>query len=83
MPFLVRGQNRRAQIRIADTICQPTRERQQAVDRLLDKVDAKVVVGGKNSSNTRQLVERCRSPMLIVWPVTKTTRSGVNPFAGT
>ena len=49
----VRAQNPQAHVRFADTICQPTRERQQAVDRLLDKVDAMVVVGGKNSNNTR------------------------------
>jgi 4-hydroxy-3-methylbut-2-enyl diphosphate reductase len=55
----VRARNPSAKIRFADTICQPTRERQQALDRLLSKVDAMIVVGGKNSNNTRQLVERC------------------------
>jgi 4-hydroxy-3-methylbut-2-enyl diphosphate reductase len=65
----VRAQNPQAQVRFADTICQPTRDRQQAVDRLLDKVDAMVVVGGKNSNNTRQLVERCRAAQLPVWHV--------------
>ena len=38
-----------------DTICGPTRERQEAVEDLLPKVQALVVVGGKNSNNTRQL----------------------------
>jgi len=42
-------------IRLIDTICGPTRERQQAVENLLPKVEALVVVGGKNSNNTRQL----------------------------
>jgi 4-hydroxy-3-methylbut-2-en-1-yl diphosphate reductase len=42
-------------IRFADTICAPTRERQQAVEDLLPKVQALVVVGGKNSNNTREL----------------------------
>jgi 4-hydroxy-3-methylbut-2-enyl diphosphate reductase len=42
-------------IRLIDTICGPTRERQKAVEDLLPKVQALVVVGGKNSNNTRQL----------------------------
>jgi 4-hydroxy-3-methylbut-2-en-1-yl diphosphate reductase len=42
-------------IRFIDTVCGPTRERQQAVEDLLPKVQALVVVGGKNSNNTRQL----------------------------
>jgi 4-hydroxy-3-methylbut-2-enyl diphosphate reductase len=42
-------------IRFIDTICRPTRERQEAVEDLLPKVQALVVVGGKNSNNTRQL----------------------------
>jgi 4-hydroxy-3-methylbut-2-enyl diphosphate reductase len=42
-------------IRLIDTVCGPTRERQQAVEDLLSKVQALVVVGGKNSNNTRQL----------------------------
>ena len=43
------------EIRFIDTICGPTRKRQEAVEDLLPKVQALVVVGGKNSNNTRQL----------------------------
>ena len=39
----------------ADTICRPTKERQEAVANLLDQVDGLVVVGGKHSNNTRHL----------------------------
>jgi 4-hydroxy-3-methylbut-2-enyl diphosphate reductase len=42
-------------IRFIDTICGPTKERQQAVQELLPAVQALIVVGGKNSNNTRQL----------------------------
>ena len=42
-------------IRLIDTICGPTRERQDAVQDLLERVQALVVVGGKNSNNTHQL----------------------------
>jgi 4-hydroxy-3-methylbut-2-enyl diphosphate reductase len=43
------------EIRFVDTICRPTRERQEAVEELLSEVEALVVVGGKNSHNTKQL----------------------------
>jgi 4-hydroxy-3-methylbut-2-enyl diphosphate reductase len=52
--------NPEADIRFIDTICHPTKDHQEAVERLLDVVDAMVVVGGKNSNNTRELVARCR-----------------------
>jgi 4-hydroxy-3-methylbut-2-enyl diphosphate reductase len=52
-------QNPHAEIRFQNTICQPTRERQDAVERLCGQVDAVVVVGGANSNNTRQLVALC------------------------
>ncbi len=49
-----------ADIRFIDTICHPTKDHQEAVEKLLGFVDAMVVVGGKNSNNTRELVARCR-----------------------
>jgi 4-hydroxy-3-methylbut-2-enyl diphosphate reductase len=51
--------NRHAEIRFVDTICRTTRERQAAVERLLEHVEAVVVVGGRNSNNTRALVQLC------------------------
>ena len=50
-----------ADIRTIDTICQPTRERQVAVDDLVDRVDVLVVVGGKSSNNSKQLVARAEA----------------------
>lgn len=52
--------NPQASVRMIDTICQPTKDRRSAVDRLTAQVDAVVVVGGANSNNTRQLVELAR-----------------------
>ena len=51
-------QNIESQIQVTNTVCQPTIDRQQAIDRLADTVDLVVVVGGRNSNNTRQLVHR-------------------------
>ena len=55
----VAAQNPRAKIRFIDTVCHPTKEHQNSLDSLLDRVDAMVVVGGRNSNNTRELVARC------------------------
>jgi len=42
---------------VFDTICRSTETRQQEVRELADRVDAMVVVGGRNSSNTNRLAE--------------------------
>jgi 4-hydroxy-3-methylbut-2-enyl diphosphate reductase len=44
------------EVRFVDTVCQPTRDRQTAIAELLEQVEAVVVVGGRHSNNTRQLV---------------------------
>ena len=43
------------------TICPATQKRQAEAKALAKEVDAMVVVGGKNSANTRKLYELCRS----------------------
>ncbi len=42
---------------ILDTICDATKQRQEAVRELAASVDAMIVVGGKQSGNTRRLAE--------------------------
>jgi 4-hydroxy-3-methylbut-2-en-1-yl diphosphate reductase len=56
----IAARNPDAEIKFIDTVCLPTKEHQRALERLLDRVDAVVVVGGRNSNNTRELVARCR-----------------------
>lgn len=53
--------NPEADIIFEDTVCQPTKQRAEALESLLDRVEALVVVGGSNSNNTRQLVSRAES----------------------
>ena len=48
-------------MRFVDTVCRPTKDRQLALRKLLALADAIVVVGGRGSNNTRQLVEACRA----------------------
>ncbi len=58
-----------ADIRLIDTVCQPTKLRQRALLDLVRRVNAVVVVGGRNSNNTRRLVQLCvehRTPALHV-----------------
>jgi len=44
-------------VQIYDTICDATNMRQKEVRELAQEVDAMVIVGGKNSANTRRLYE--------------------------
>jgi 4-hydroxy-3-methylbut-2-enyl diphosphate reductase len=55
----IEERNPDAEIRFIDTVCLPTKDHQRALERLLDKVEAMVVVGGRNSNNTKELVSLC------------------------
>ena len=52
---------RHREVRAVNTICSDTEERQADARSLAREVDAVVVVGGKNSANTRHLAEICRA----------------------
>lgn len=43
-----------------DTICQPTKQRQYDTEDVAKKSDIVIVVGGKNSSNTKELYATCK-----------------------
>lgn len=43
------------EVRVFNTICNATLENQEAVKDLAQKADVMVIIGGKNSSNTKQL----------------------------
>lgn len=49
------------ELKVCNTICNATSERQRTASALAGKVDVMVVVGGSNSGNTRRLVELCRA----------------------
>jgi 4-hydroxy-3-methylbut-2-enyl diphosphate reductase len=50
-----------ADVRFLDTVCQPTKDRQQALRDLAASTDVVVVVGGPDSNNSQKLVELARS----------------------
>jgi 4-hydroxy-3-methylbut-2-en-1-yl diphosphate reductase len=78
------ARNPGAEVRFVDTVCLPTKEHQRALERLLDRVDAVVVVGGHHSNNTRELADRCRErgkPALHVQSVAELDAGWFKGFA--
>jgi len=49
-----------SEVRIFNTICNDTSHRQSLTHRLLKECDVMIVVGGKNSANTRRLWQICK-----------------------
>lgn len=47
------------ELRVFNTICEATVKRQESARELAEKVDAMIVVGGRNSANTQRLAEIC------------------------
>ena len=56
---LIRWRFPRSEIRFMDTVCKPTKDRQSAAVEMARQSDLVVVVGGKTSNNTRELVNTC------------------------
>jgi 4-hydroxy-3-methylbut-2-enyl diphosphate reductase len=71
-----------AEIRFIDTVCHPTRDHQRSLQRLLEQVQAVVVVGGRNSNNTRELVALCRERQVPAFHVQGADDLNPEWFAG-
>ena len=48
-----------SELRFVDTVCQPTKQRQSAAVELAQQCDVVVVIGGRHSNNTHELVKTC------------------------
>lgn len=57
----IRSTRSHAEVRFVDTVCKPTKDRQLALQKLIEQTDVIVVVGGRTSNNTRELVESARA----------------------
>jgi 4-hydroxy-3-methylbut-2-enyl diphosphate reductase len=57
------------EVRIFNTLCNASRKRQIAVEELVEKTDVIIVIGGKNSANTRRLVEIAESKGATVYHI--------------
>ncbi len=73
---------RHQEVRAVNTICNDTEERQADARALAREVDAVVVVGGKNSANTRHLAEICREIQPRTWHVETEDELRPEWFAG-
>jgi 4-hydroxy-3-methylbut-2-enyl diphosphate reductase len=56
----IRTRYPQADVRFIDTVCQPTKDRQDSLRRLASAVDVIVVVGGPESNNSVRLTELAR-----------------------
>ncbi|MBE0478276.1 4-hydroxy-3-methylbut-2-enyl diphosphate reductase [Candidatus Aerophobetes bacterium] len=61
----------RLEIRVFNTLCKVVIDRQEETKQLAEKVEAMVVVGGSQSSNTQKLAEICRSSRAKTYLVEK------------
>jgi len=56
---LIRQRFPSAEVSFRDTVCQPTKQRQQAAIELAQRADVVIVIGGAQSNNTHELVVTC------------------------
>ena len=64
------------------TICTATRQRQEAAVELAKKVDAMIVIGGKNSANTGRLAQVCAEQGCPTYHVETASELNVADFRG-
>ena len=79
---LIRRTHSEAEVRFTDTVCKPTKDRQLALRKLIETADAIVVVGGRTSNNTRQLVETCRTAGKIAFHIERPDELRADWFDG-
>jgi 4-hydroxy-3-methylbut-2-enyl diphosphate reductase len=57
---LIRARFPGSEVKFVDTVCQPTKLRQNAAVDLASRVEVMIVIGGAHSNNTRELAETCK-----------------------
>ena len=65
----IKRRHHSSEVRFIDTICHPTKQRQTAMDDLLRECDHIVVIGGRDSNNTRQLAQKAVSKGLSTFQI--------------
>ena len=69
--------NRCKELKVFDSICTATTERQQEARELAAKADVMLVVGGRNSANTTRLAEICREAGALTYHIE--TKDEIDP----
>jgi len=54
----IKAHHAESEVRFVDTVCHPTKQRQTALEDLCRSCQVVVVIGGRNSNNTRQLTQK-------------------------
>lgn len=78
----IRNAHPESEVRFIDTVCKPTKDRQSALRKLIGETDAIVVVGGRTSNNTQQLVATCRAAGRTAFHVERPDELRSEWFAG-
>lgn len=73
---------RTRELLVYNTICSATEQRQTAAMAMADRVDVVVVVGGRNSGNTRRLAELCAARQSRTYHVESATELDPAWFSG-
>jgi 4-hydroxy-3-methylbut-2-enyl diphosphate reductase len=79
----IRNARPQSEVRFTDTVCQPTKNRQLALRKLIAECDTMVVVGGRNSNNTIQLVNAASAACLTVFHIERAEELDPAWFHGT
>ncbi len=79
---LLRQRYPNSEVRFADTVCQPTKQRQLAAVQLAREAEVVIVVGGANSNNTRELMMTCGRHCARVHHVQNENQLQAEWFAG-
>jgi 4-hydroxy-3-methylbut-2-enyl diphosphate reductase len=70
------------EVKVFNTICYATEERQTAAQKLAIEVKAMVVVGGRNSANTTHLADICRQEEIPVYHIETAQEISLDWFVG-
>jgi len=71
-----------SEVRFIDTVCQPTKQRQNSAIEVAKQSDVVVVIGGAHSNNTHEFVETCSRHCARVHHVRTTNDLRAEWFAG-
>ena len=72
--------NKTYNVTVCNTICNATRERQLAAESMAGSVDACIVIGGRNSSNSQKLYEICSKKCANTFYIQTSDDLNINDF---